>query len=359
MSASDGLAHVIDELSHLLPAQGPISIFIHHNTLHAFEHLPFEEAVETAAARLGREPFLAEARYRAKLASGRILARDVEALIREHLGADAEVDIAGAGSRFDLWRAIVLHGIPDARGRELSWMLEETPALSRFRSDLPAAARAALADLGDPGDRARDERRSIRRLWDACVDAARRAHPLSAPSSVAPVRHRDWLKVTGGVDTDAWIHPTLIRFLAGYLDQGLASWAMPDKHLGIHGCFLELYGTRLAAQCGEWAGALPRIIAGDRSAGCSALESITRSLHDLGVAADEFADYLGEELLALPGWAGIVRQIEERPDRVPARDLTVTLRGYLAVRLLFERAALDHAARHLSFSGPLSGLRDW
>ena len=43
------LTRVIDQLAHLLPAQGPISIFIHHNTLHAFEHLAFEEAVERAA----------------------------------------------------------------------------------------------------------------------------------------------------------------------------------------------------------------------------------------------------------------------------------------------------------------------
>src|SRR5215471_12301925 len=108
------LAHIMDELAHLLPAQGPISIFIHHNTLHAFEHVPFEDAVEQAAAQLGREPFLAEARYRDKLASGRILAKDVEAVLREGLGATAAEDVAGISSRFELWRAIVLHGIPFA-----------------------------------------------------------------------------------------------------------------------------------------------------------------------------------------------------------------------------------------------------
>src|SRR5205823_12518727 len=57
------LTRVIDRLAPLLPAQGPISIFIHHNTLHAFEDLPFEEAVERAAERLACEPFLAESRY--------------------------------------------------------------------------------------------------------------------------------------------------------------------------------------------------------------------------------------------------------------------------------------------------------
>src|SRR5436853_2775515 len=89
------LTGVIDQLAHLLPAQGPISIFIHHNTLHAFEHLPFEEAVERAAARLGCEPFLFESRYRDKLASGRILAKDVEALIDQQLGARGSSDVAG------------------------------------------------------------------------------------------------------------------------------------------------------------------------------------------------------------------------------------------------------------------------
>src|SRR5207244_2975677 len=41
----------------------------------------------------------------------------------------------------------------------------------------------------------------------------------------------------------------------------------------------------------------------------------------------------------------------------PARDITVTLRGYLAVRLLLERAALDEAARQIACTGPLADLR--
>src|SRR5206468_5568667 len=102
---------------------------------------------------------------------------------------------------------------------------------------------------------------------------------------------------------------------------------------------------------------LALLVAEDRVADRDAIRSIANSLVQLGVADDECADYLSAELLALRGWAGIVRQIEERPDRVPARDLTVTLRGYLAVRLLFERAALANAAQQLSLRCPLSELR--
>ena len=358
-SSDRSLRRTIDRLAHLLPAQGPISIFIHHNTLHAFEHLVFEEAVEEAARRLEREPYLGESRYRDKLASGRIHPGDVEALLVEQLGASAAADVAGVGSRLELWRAVVLHGIPAAAGRELAWILEETEALGRFRADLPASARSAATAGRELADRVDDERRAVRRLWNACLALVQRAASPPDPAPETPVRHRDWLVAAHGIDTDAWIHPPLIRFLAGYLDQGLAHWSMPGRDLGIHGCFLEIYRSSLAAQCGRWARTLPSLVAADHIAHRSAIDSIAHSLAELGVRDDEAEEYLGSELLALRGWAGIVRQIEERPDRVPARDLTVTLRGYLAVRLLFERAALHEAARQLSFAGPAAALRDW
>lgn len=353
------LAARLDELAHLLPAQGPISIFIHHNTLHALEHLPFEEAVERAARRLGREPYLAEARYRDKLAAGRILAADVEALLREQLGPAGDEEVAGVGTRFELWRAIVLHGIPVAAARELSWILDETPALSRFRSDVPVAARAAV-DARLAHDSRGEERRAVRELWEACLHAVAGAGPLDPPAPESPpARHRDLLLATFGLDTDEWIHPPLIRFVAGYLDQGLAHWPMPDRARDIHACFLEVYGTHLAALCGPWARALPRIVVEDRQHERDDLASIEHSLTALGIADDESGEVLEGELLALRGWAGMVRQIEERPDRVPARDVSVTLAGYVAVRLLFVRAATEHAAGQIGYSGSLEDLRSF
>ncbi len=39
------LVAAIEHASHLLPTQGPIRVFVHHNTLHAFEHYKFWEGV--------------------------------------------------------------------------------------------------------------------------------------------------------------------------------------------------------------------------------------------------------------------------------------------------------------------------
>jgi hypothetical protein len=351
------LEELIAHSAHLLPAQGPISIFIHHNTLHAFEDLPFEDAVERAGAEFGCQPFLSEARYRAKLAVGRIHAADVDVLVAEALGARSAEPIGGRCTRFDLWRRVILHGIPAAEGPALGWLLSETPALSRFRADLPVEARSTLTALSDQADDRAAERSAVRALWQACLAAVGRL-PESPPSAApSRVRHRDLLLDVSGDDTDEWVHPPLIRFISAYLDQGLASWSMPARGRGIHGCFIALYGTPLAALSGPWAQDLPRLLAADRQSGRSALASLQHSLAELGVGQDEWSEYLTAGLLALRGWAGMVRQIEVRPDRVPARPVPATLVGYLAVRLLLERAAIGYAARLAAFEGPVSSLR--
>lgn len=342
------LLRIVSELADLLPAQGPISIFVHHNTLHAFEGLPFETAVERAAGHLHREPYLSEGRYREKRTAGRILDGDIDAVLSDQLGTTATDMIAGAVPRLALWQAVIRHGLPSATGPQLDWLLHETKALFRVRDEQSSSA---------PPTSAVSERRAVDRLWWACLDAVGEATTrLGRPMSPGP-RDRDLIAATYRIDTDSWIHPPLIRFLAGFLDQGLAHWPMPNRAGGLHGCFLDLYQTRLAARCGPWARALPLLVQEDLAARRDGLASLGHSVWALGLDPDQAAAYLGGALLALPGWAGIVRQIEERPDRVPAHEVPTTLVDYLAVRLLFERAALEHVVQQIGFPDSVSDLR--
>ncbi|RXK52384.1 YbcC family protein [Aquirufa rosea] len=56
--------HVLHELKHYLPAQAPLMDFVHHNTLHAFQHLPFHEALKTAQTTLGYQVYLSLEQFR-------------------------------------------------------------------------------------------------------------------------------------------------------------------------------------------------------------------------------------------------------------------------------------------------------
>src|SRR5437588_8968456 len=95
------LEEAIERAAHLLPAQGPITVFIHHNTLHAFEDLPFEEAVKNAAHLFGCQPYLSEDRYREALESGRIRFSELQDVLEEDLGERARENILGLASRLE------------------------------------------------------------------------------------------------------------------------------------------------------------------------------------------------------------------------------------------------------------------
>src|SRR5580765_8535399 len=83
------LREAIEHAAHLLPAQGPITVFIHHNTLHAFEHLPFDEAVRRGAEVFGCQPYLSEEQFRNALSRGRIRLADLESVLEGDLGTSA------------------------------------------------------------------------------------------------------------------------------------------------------------------------------------------------------------------------------------------------------------------------------
>ena len=81
-------AKVIDELQHLLPTQEPLVNFIHHNTLHALQDLPFDDALSTAAQIFGYKVYLPLNKFRELFQKGSIPLSILNQIIIKHKGAD-------------------------------------------------------------------------------------------------------------------------------------------------------------------------------------------------------------------------------------------------------------------------------
>ena len=162
----DHLQHALKHAAHYLPAQGPIGVFVHHNTLHAFQHLPFDQAVAQAAQLFGTEPFLSEEAYQTQRARGRILESDIDAILGRE--PDAQI-LPGRLTRRGLRRALLVPGVRQVNGRNIAWQIEEGGLLESFRSDLPpTAARALASDLPE-------------NLWNICCERLAPSVPPSPP----------------------------------------------------------------------------------------------------------------------------------------------------------------------------------
>lgn len=62
----------IKKIKHYLPSQSPLKDFIHHNTLHAFDQLPFHKALQSASIRFGYKVYLQLEEYRHLYKEGKI-----------------------------------------------------------------------------------------------------------------------------------------------------------------------------------------------------------------------------------------------------------------------------------------------
>jgi uncharacterized protein YbcC (UPF0753/DUF2309 family) len=387
----DRLQRTIEHAAELLPAQGPITVFIHHNTLHAFEDLSFDAAVQRGAAIFGCQPYLPEERYRQMLAVGRIRRSDLTSVLRDDLGERADEPLCVKGTRLSLRLAMLEHPLRTGPAEELRWFVAETDALQHFLSHVPPEVREPmiaetrqwvmheLANGRGPrhdsfrpmlddlvrrlgasriDDWTADEWESLtlQALWRICRHGAH-ASERSPQAESQPVRHRDLLLERTGVDTDELVHDVLIRLCAAYSDQGVAHWTLPRRIKGFWEAFCRLYeGSRPWVD--SWVRPLARELRRLRRELIDPLASVLESLELLGVPEGEWESFLVDTLLALRGWAGMMRQNEIRPDRVahPAAEGTVV--EYLAVRLVLERMALAHVARtELDFDQPLAHLR--
>ncbi len=327
-SARAALRHAVEHAAHLLPAQRPVESFVHHNTLHAFEDMPFEQAVVRAGEVFGAKAFMPESAYREAHAAARILDRDLDAVLARRV-PEAPVAVGGPGlTEREVARRLMLAMPADASGPALTWRLDETSLLKALPAELPREAREALVAAGPP-------REILPAIWEACADHAEGAvHP--APAAVRP---RDRAVADGLADPDLLTHPVLIRWSAAFLDHGQAYWPLHDRDQGFYCVMRDTLGAGGLPLRG-WMRPLRKRLRADRAAGFDALASALATLDRLGVAPEDRDAVVERTLLALPGWPGMFVQLTARADLAPGPTRPTDLADFLAVRLLLDEAAL-------------------
>ncbi|MCU0842868.1 MAG: DUF2309 domain-containing protein, partial [Thiobacillaceae bacterium] len=372
----DRLPH---RLEHVLPAQAPIRDFVHHNTLHGFQHLPFREALAAAEAATGAQGYLPLARFRDCYRQGRIDLADLNAALDETHELRDNPLVAGRIDRRTLLLAGLQADFAPPPPAAWAWRVEELGVLERIDPGVPSWARESLLQ-------GEDEAHALDRLWRACeaMQPPPSTTPAEPPPALAPAareadelwhRHilrkeaeghlaellgrvaqgltlRELLLRLTGRDLLDEIRPYLIRHLAAHLDQGLAAWHNPSRGRGFYAAWLasaredphfDLHGLV------TWGQTLERLPE-------EPVEAILQGLLTLGLDPAHWEVYLESLAKELPGWSGMVLW----RDQHGGQEVPVTLTDYLAVRLVLEQV---HAQRlcglHFKTEASLPGLRGY
>lgn len=260
------LDETLNHIAHWLPTQGPIKDFVHHNTLHAVQHLPFHEGVAIAAKIFGARSYLPMQDYQQMYKSGRI--------------TDAAIE----------------------------W---------------------ALAHSGYP-------RTDQLKLRDRLFDKDENSHypPLSLANHGIRCAWMNKLEI----DLNALVQPILFRLLSNFLDQGISRWNLPKDGESFWQCVLRLAQNSLLPL-------YPLNEAGIRELLSDDPEQTLKTCLDK-VVGDErlYQQYMLEMLLSHPGWAGMVRIIEQDPAALLARR-SISLKQLLALELVLELAFVSRKKR--------------
>ncbi len=318
-SETNPIARALAFAAGVLPDQGPIGVFVHHNTLHALQHLPFHEAVQKGAKIKSAAPYLSSDEFRSAFSRGRIHSEDVDAAIGDELERSGEEnsDIITGLNKASLWRTLMVSPLDTTDVNGLKYVIKH--GQSPVCSDLSR--------------------------WEAAVNRIGQRSKMPPCETVQHVRHRDVLFELDAGDPDLIVHPELTRLCSGFLDQGQAQRALPGRAAGFLQSVAQLYlnGSSEPRGCRGVANDLREVAANKLTAHAV----IEQTLEDLGVKEGDKESYILATALALPGWAGMFSRLERHPEEQHAHA-PAKLEDFIAVRLLFDSRAIRNLCDHAS-----------
>jgi hypothetical protein len=143
---------------------------------------------------------------------------------------------------------------------------------------------------------------------------------------------RGLLRAVTGRDILDDLRPSLLRQIAGYLDQGLAAWHPDARDEGFYAAWRRI----AAADLGWVFEELPDWHAHLESLSDDPLETVITELRRLGLHQARWADYLQQLALEIPGWSGMFLWRHLHPGYEDLMPRRVEMMDYLAVRLVLE-----------------------
>jgi hypothetical protein len=357
-----------------LPAQRPIEVFVHHNTLHEFEDRPFEDAVEYVAETLQTNPYMTHEWYIERWNEGRLTDADVEACLDQYLRESAKAAedvIAETVTYRAMLKAALKVAIRSESQDSLTWLVYEGGLRRDFYAGVTSDTSQRLCEqtrrkingcldsLDIPtlfhvmtGLTARlaQERRmkseytvrnsydilskfnknpqevSLRILWQAIQTQFKKIPGEWHRKSWVP---RDWPGLDSSLDE------SLISFVAAYLDDGLSYWSMPKDKSGFLATFLlhVEQGERFLPNFARWIPASWKRDYFAHTDPCALLEQLFTYL---GIPQYKWDEVIFRELKKFAGWAGTLKLLAVRNDSQKADDSVQVLAEFLAVRFLLE-----------------------
>ena len=311
----------------------PMRTFVHHNPLHGIEYLSFEEAVRRGKQFLNGNGYLPSQVYRKFLKAGRIQSHHLDDALKP-LTMDKQVLLGThTVTHASVLRACLAEGLCSPGNEPLDDQLPDPSR--RLIDDLATRLKPVMVfpDLAEQIDT------TLRR------DEAALGRWLT-------LSH--WCDETLGTQIVQQINDQLIKWCEAFLDEGHATWAMPEREKG-------LYGAWKAIASHEWSVCDIK----DSREKIQRLpdypeDALLESLDAMGIPSDLRQDYLSLQLTALPGWAGFIKWRGEERDYPWQQAYPAGLVKFLAIRQWYARELVQKACQELlGIEGRFDAVADY
>lgn len=328
-AARERLRQWIEHLEHVLPAQAPIRDFVHHNTLHGFQHLPFAEALAAVHRLTGAEPYLPEQRFRALHTAGRIDDSDLASALEDIGCTDLDREVLPGITRRRILLAALLEPPEIPAAATLAWRQRESTVADQALWALCRQRWGAAPGVGQADDA----------VWEA--EAVRVWRTLWQKVG------QDWslrtlLEHLTGEDVLEAVRTVLQRHLAAHLDLGVAAWRNPQRAKGFYAAWRASAGMDLAWELAELSGARDELAWLPEDAFAALLQELATLVPD----EQAWFPYVERLALELPGWSGMFLWRDRHPER--GDGTPVNMVDYLAVRVVLERLLTEDLLRRLT-----------